>query len=190
MKKNDLWRSRRRLSGTTTRGDGHLDIYATNDNYDDYTWLVVVAMNLVYGACVLVAYTIPTSAPPLRVHVGRLGGLALMLSTIYVASHRVNLGVHESDACAEYYATAADEDGHHGPTSGYTLTEAIYLIEILAIAAIVLAHWSIEFDVVDVEAETAAPARQLSFKAAKRGRKFGLEAQPKAPRDDDAPASV
>ena len=73
MKKNDLWRSRRRLFGTTTHGDGHLDIYMTNDNYDDYTWLVVVAMNVVYGACVLVAYTIPTSAPPLRVHVGLHG---------------------------------------------------------------------------------------------------------------------
>ena len=146
---------------------------AANDDYDDFTWLVVVALNVVYGSCILVSYTMPTSAPAWRVHGGRLGGFVVMLATIYVASHRDNIATDvehvDDDHCAEFLATQ-DETPGGSWGDGYTVTEALFLGMVLANAAIGLAHLSIEFE---------APAQGHGGLQ----RKFSMSHNPRRPKD-------
>lgn len=170
QKENGLWR---RLAGAEAP-----DVVAANDDYDDFTWLVVVALNVVYGSCILVSYTMPTSAPAWRVHGGRLGGFAVMLATIYVASHRDNIATAvehvDDDRCAEFLATQDETPG--GSWDGYTVTEALFLSMVLANAAIGLAHLSIEFEAPAVDIITRAEVSRPQ-------RKFSISHNPRRPKD-------
>ena len=171
QKENGLWR---RLAGTEAP-----DVMAANDDYDDFTWLVVVALNVVYGSCILVSYTMPTSAPAWRVHGGRLGGFVVMLATIYVASHRENIAAAvehvDDDHCAEFLATQ-DETPGGSWGDGYTVTEALFLGMVLANAAIGLAHLSIEFEAPAVDIITRAEVSRPQ-------RKFSISHNPRRPKD-------
>mmetsp|Transcript_888 Transcript_888/g.2611 ORF Transcript_888/g.2611 Transcript_888/m.2611 type:complete len:640 (+) Transcript_888:187-2106(+) len=150
MKENDLWR---RLSAADVDHDV-INIEEANDDYDDYIWLMITMLNVVYGSCILIAYTMPSFANPVRKHFGRIGGLGMMLMTVFVGTHRENIGGHinvDDDECSQYYEGFVEYFSHHGTHrnadgKGYTITEALYLIFIFALTALVLAHLSIDFD--------------------------------------------
>ena len=64
-------------------------------------WLFVISLNVVFTACILVSYSMPTTAPKFRVHFGRLGGLVVMFCTLYVADNRRDVGLDaDDDECA------------------------------------------------------------------------------------------
>jgi len=128
QKENDLWR---RLESADT-----WDVGKANRSWDKYFWLFVISLNVVFTACILVSYSMPTTAPKFRVHFGRLGGLVVMFCTLYVADNRRDVGLDaDDDECAAYYTNVK----RNSRSKGYTVTEALLLTLVLALAAILRA---------------------------------------------------